>query len=179
MSSRDSYKPSNNNNHNNNHNNDNDNPNGPIVQTKRHSIWLPSHKKRVGGVITVTYHGQTITARYHAAKMEVILLLNRLRKLDRKKDKPRLSRGWRGYEDLIPFLAKNDQLVSSLQRTVCMINSEFEDAAREVLPGDTVPQLIDTARSYGVHLHWPFRLQFPEQHTAKGKPRKREPQGGV
>lgn len=139
---------------------------GPTIHNSDHVIWLPSLAAFVGGFVTVTYLGQPITAKLHAAKMEVVLLLNELLMSDSKKNMPPLLRGWRRYDKLIPMLRNSELLVESLQHTVCDINRTFRDAANEVLPIQLVPPLIDTRPGFGVHLHWQFRLDSPKEDTS-------------
>ena len=128
------------------------------------TIWLPTGAERVGGYVMVPYLEHEIKVEFFPAKMELIVVLNEIRMLDNECDMLPELRGWRRYPKLIPMLRNSYQQVTSLQRTVSVINRKFREAAEIVLPDEPVPPLIDTRPSFGVHLHWPFRVVAPEDH---------------
>ena len=129
------------------------------------TIWLPAKAELVGGLVTVPYKGKEVSAEFHPAKMELILLLNELRMRDMESNLPRELQGWRRYDKLIPLLDNSQQLKESLIRTVCDINKAFRMAAKKVLPKEVLPPLVDTKRLFGVHLHWQFRLETTDENV--------------
>jgi hypothetical protein len=92
---------------------------GPTIYNSDHVIWLRLWQRLSVALSSRT--GQPITAKLHAAKMEVVLLVNELFMSD-SKSIYRPSRAWRRYDKLIPMLRNSEQLVESLQHTVCDIN---------------------------------------------------------
>ena len=129
-------------------------------------IRLPFGGERGGGFLILPYAGERITAEFHAAKMELILLLNEELLADIKADMPPEAWGWRSPDDLIPLLNDPLQQADNLRRTVSTINRTFRTAAAQALPGERVPRLIATKRLIGVRLQWPFRLDFPDDRIA-------------